>query len=270
MYTERIYLSDDKRAYLDAYISDLKGFPRDAMLVIPGGGYCNVCSDREGEPIALAYLTKGYNTFVLNYRATDPEKDIYPTQLIDACCAILAIKENADKFNINTDRIFAVGFSAGGHLAGSLALLSSDKAVLDTLGVTADKLNIRGVVLCYPVVTALADTHRGSFERLAGMTFDKIPLEVKKKLSLEENVSENSPPAFIWHTAEDKTVPVVGSLSLAEKYAKHGVPVSLHIYPYGSHGIALGDKFTNFKSGETEPLASRWLDDSIDFLNTLK
>ena len=270
MYNERIYLSNDKRAYIDAYISDLKVFPRDAMLVMPGGGYYKVCSDREGEPIALAYLAKGYNTFVLNYRATDPEKDVYPTQLLDACRAVLTIKANAEKFNINPDRIFAVGFSAGAHLAGCLALLSDDEIVLNTLNVTADELRITGIVLCYPVVTALAATHRGSFERLSGMPFDQIPLETKKKFSLEENVNENSPPAFIWHTAEDKTVPIIGSLSLAEKYAKHGVPVSLHIYPYGCHGIALGDKFTNFRSGQTEPLALRWLDDSVDFLNALK
>jgi acetyl esterase/lipase len=240
------------------------------MLVIPGGGYSTVCSDREGEPIALAFLAKGYNTFVLNYRVGDSEKDVYPAQLLDACRAVLTIKENAERFNINPDRIFAAGFSAGGHLAGSLALLSTDKTVLGTLGVTADRLKIKGVVLCYPVVTALADTHRGSFERLFGIPFDKIPLEIKKKLSLEENVSESSPPAFIWHTAEDKAVPITGSLSLAEKYAQHGVPVSLHIYPYGCHGIALGDKFTNVNAGQTEPLAARWLDDSIDFLNSLK
>ena len=270
MYTERIYLSDDKRAYLDAYISDLKSVCRDAMLVMPGGGYYKVCSDREGEPIALAYLAKGYNAFVLNYRATDPETDIYPTQLLDACRAVLTIKENADKFNINPDRIFAVGFSAGGHLAGSLALLSKDKAVLDTLGVTAEALKIKGIVLCYPVVTALAPTHRLSFERLTKTPFAEIPLEIKKKLSLEENVDENSPPAFIWHTAEDKTVPVIGSLLLTEKYAKHGIPVSLHVYPYGCHGIALGDQFTHCKPGEREPFATRWLDDSIEFLNSLR
>lgn len=269
MLSERIYLSDDKRAYLDTYVSDFRNARRDAMLVIPGGGYRQVCTDREGEIVALAYAARGYNTFVLQYRVGE-EGDVYPTQLLDACRAILHIKKNADKYFINPDRVFAVGFSAGGHLAGSLALLSRDKFVLDTLGVTADDIKIKGVVLSYPVVTAMADTHRGSFEHLTGMPFDKIPKELRIKYSLEENVDENSPAAFIWHTAEDKTVPVIGSLMLAARYAEKEVPVSLHVYPYGCHGISLATAYANYEARVAEPLAQIWLEDSIAFLNTIK
>ena len=269
MITERIYLSDDKRAYLDTYVSEFKPYRRDAMLVIPGGGYRAVCSDREGEMVALAYFAKGYNAFVLNYRVAE-EGDVYPMQLLDACRAVLHIKENAEKYNINPERVFAVGFSAGGHLAGSLALLSGDKLVLDALGVSKEDVSVKAVVLSYPVVTAMTDTHIGSFEYLTGLPFDKIPEELKKKYSLEENVDENSPPAFIWHTAEDKTVPVIGSLLLASSYAKNKVPVSLHVYPYGCHGISLATEFSNYEARVAEPLAQRWLDDSVDFLNTLK
>lgn len=269
MFTERIYLSDDKRAYLDTYVSEFRNAPRDAMLVIPGGGYRAVCSDREGELVALAYAARGYNAFVLNYRVA-AEGDVYPTQLLDASRAVLHIKKNADKYFINPDRVFAVGFSAGGHLAGSLALMAKDEIVLNTIGVTAEALKIKGVVLCYPVVTAMSDTHRGSFEYLSGMPFDKMPVELKKKYSLEENVAPDSPPAFIWHTAEDKTVPVVGSLMLATSYAKCGVPVSLHVYPYGCHGISLATAYANHEARVAEPLAQRWITDSIDFLNTIK
>ena len=269
MLTERIFLSDDKRAYLDTYVSEFRNARRDAMLVIPGGGYRAVCSDREGELVALAYASRGYNAFVLNYRVAE-KGDIYPTQLLDACRALLYIKANADKYFINPDRIFAVGFSAGGHLAGSLALMTKDTLVLDTLGVTTDDLKIKGVVLSYPVTTAMANTHRGSFEYLAGMPFDDIPEELKRKYSLEENVDENSPPAFIWHTAEDKTVPVIGSLRLAAKYVEKGVPVSIHVYPYGCHGISLATAYANHEARVAEPLAERWLEDSIDFLNSLK
>ena len=269
MLSERIYLSDDKRAYLDTYVSDFRNARRDAMLVIPGGGYRSVCSDREGEMVALGYFAKGYNAFVLNYRVAE-EGDVYPRQLLDACRAVLHIKANAEKYNINADRVFAVGFSAGGHLAGSLALLSGDKLVLDTLGVSREDVAVKAVVLSYPVVTALENTHKGSFENLTGMPFDKIPDELKRKYSLEENVTESSPPAFIWHTAEDKTVPVIGSLMLAANYAKLGVPVSLHVYPYGCHGISLATEFANYEARVAQPLAERWLDDSVDFLNTIK
>ena len=269
MHSERIYLSEDKRAYLDTYVSEFRNAKRDAMLVIPGGGYRMVCADREGELVALAYAARGYNAFVLNYRVGE-ESDVYPTQLIDASKAVLHIKENADKYCIDPNRVFAVGFSAGGHLAGSLALLTKDELVLNTLGVTADELKIKGVVLSYPVVTAMTDTHRGSFEYLTGMPFDNIPVELKKKYSLEENVDKNSPPAFIWHTAEDKTVPVIGSLMLAANYVKCGATVSLHVYPYGCHGISLATAYANHEARVAEPLAQRWITDSIDFLNTIK
>ena len=269
MLSERIYLSDDKRAYLDTYVSDFRNVRRDAMLVIPGGGYNHVCSDREGELVALAYFAKGFNAFMLNYRVGEAT-DTYPTQLIDACRAVLHIRENNEKYFINPDRIFAVGFSAGGHLAGSLGILSKDKSVLDTLGVSSDAVKIRGIVLAYPVVTAMTDTHFGSFEKLSGIRRDQIPDEIKRKLSLEEHVDENSPPAFIWHTAEDAGVPVVGSLRLAESYVKNKVPVALHVYPYGGHGLALSDGFSNNNPESAQPLAARWLSDSVEFIKTLK
>lgn len=268
MLTQRVYFTEDKRAYIDCYIADIKNLCRDAMLVIPGGGYLNVCHEREGEPIALAYLAKGYNAFVLNYRVGNPA-DTYPTQLLDACRAVLHIKENAEKYNIDPNRVFAVGFSAGGHLAGSLALMTDDKLVLDTLGVTKDMLAIKGAVLAYPVVTALMNTHRASFERLSGYGFDDIPKEQKEKYSLETHVKEGATPLFIWHTAEDKAVPPCGSLALAQKCVESYVPVSFHIYPYGCHGSALADKFTNYSSEAIQPLAQNWLNESVDFLNSI-
>ena len=117
---ERIYLNnEDKRSYIDTYVQD-GNVKRDAMLVIPGGGYCGVCSDREGEPIALEFFAKGYNAFVLNYRA-GKAGDVYPSQLLDAAAAMIYIREHEEELCINKDRVFAVGFSAGGHLCGSLA-----------------------------------------------------------------------------------------------------------------------------------------------------
>ncbi len=269
MLFERIYLSSDKRAYLDAYVTDFRNAPRDAMLVIPGGGYLHVCSDREGELVAQAYLAKGYNAFVLKYRVGEAS-DIYPSQLIDAAKAVLHIKNNSEKYNINPERVFAVGFSAGGHLAGSLALCVSEKAVLDAVGASAEDIKIKGVVLSYPVVSALLPTHKGSFMHLTGMEFDEIPENLKKKFSLEEYVTKDSPPAFIWHTATDEAVPPIGSLTLAAKYIENGVPVSMHLYPYGCHGISLATPLANHKPDTAEPLAKGWLSDSVDFLNTIK
>ena len=111
--------------YLDYYGNDDRSEVADAMLVIPGGGYGAVCADREGEPIALSYLTKGINAFVLHYSVGSEINDPLDP-LTEASLAMLHIRANAQKYNIDPARVFAVGFSAGGHLAGSLGTLWND------------------------------------------------------------------------------------------------------------------------------------------------
>ena len=270
MLHERIFLDpSDDRVYIDTYVADDHSHLHDAMLVIPGGGYSAVCSDREGEPIALAYLAKGYNCFVLHYRVV---RERYPRQLIDASRAIIHIRENAEKYAVDRDRVFAVGFSAGGHLAGSLAILHNDPEVLNALNISEGDNRPNGVVMAYPVVTACLPTHRSSFEHLTGGTpFDDIPDDVREKLSLEKQVNSKSAPAFIWHTAEDVAVPSCGSLALASSYVDAKIPVMMKLYPYGPHGVALSNKVTvRDNAASIQPLAEGWVDDSVEFFNTLK
>ena len=276
MLHERIYLDpSDERVYIDTYVANDKTITRDAMLVIPGGGYHGVATVREGEPVALAYFAKGFNAFVLNYRvsgyAEQPEADAYPSQLIDASRAILHIKQNAEKYGIDPERVFAMGFSAGGHLAGSLAVLHSEPEVIAALGCAPGENRPRACVLSYPVVTAMANTHEGSFAHLMRKPFAEISEADRRRLSLEEQVDEHSAPLFIWHTAEDKAVPPIGSLLLAAKYIERSIPVSLHVYPYGPHGIALANLFTSGGNPNfVQPEAQGWLDTSVEWLNTLK
>ena len=202
MLSERIYLDpNDKRVYIDTYVTE--GTPKDAIIVIPGGGYSNVCSDREGEPIALAYTELGLNAFVLNYRVGTPS-DRYPCQLTDLARAILYIREHSEELCIDPCRVFTVGFSAGGHLSGSVALLCDEPEVLEGLGVTAEMIRPNAAILAYPVVTAMTDTHSPSFENLVGLPFDSIPEDTRKHLSLELRVNSQTPPLFIWHTAKDE------------------------------------------------------------------
>ncbi len=267
MQTERIYLSDDKRAYVDAYISDAKRTVSDAMLVIPGGGYAHCCLDREGESIALAFLAKGFNAFVLSYRVGDSDR--YPDQLCDAARALLHIKKNAERYQIDPDRVFGVGFSAGGHLLGTLATISERQNVLDILGTGSESLKLAGVIFSYPVVTALHKTHEGSFCHLTGKEFADITEEEKCELSVENHVSENSPPAFIWHTAEDKSVPLNGTFALAQSYIDRELPMTLRVYPYGIHGIALGNKITDVYGNLIQPIAAHWVDEAMEWINTL-
>lgn len=270
MIHERVYLNpSDHRIYVDTYIADDRHYARPAMLVIPGGGYKCVCSDREGEPIALAYFARGFNAFVLNY-GTGTDCDVYPKQLIDASRAILHIRKNAEHYAVDKDKVYAVGFSAGGHLAGSLAILSDREEVLSALGIKAGDNRPDGVVLSYPVVTAYDPTHRGSFESLTRKAFDELTDSERENYSLERNVKSSSSPAFIWHTATDAAVPVRGSLYLTAAYAECGVPVTLRVYPYGPHGLALSNEITNSNGGADEPIATEWVDKSIEFLKSLK
>ena len=263
MIHERIFLDNEKRTYIDTYVNtDSREKPRDAMLVIPGGGYHQVCLDREGECVAMAYASHGVNSFVLNYRVGVGET--YPNQLIDAARAMAHIKQNADKYHIDPDRVFAVGFSAGGHLCGTLATLYREAEEL--IGLEKDTARPRGVVLAYPVVTALHKTHIGSFEKLLCKPFSEITEEEKKHFSIEENITADTPPAFIWHTAEDAVVPPVGSIRLAEAYCKAGAKVEFHLYPYGPHGLALSNEVTCI---EGQPKAESWVEEAVEWIKTV-
>ena len=268
MLNERIILSDDGRAYLDTYVTyNTSGVKRKAILIFPGGGYHGV-SPREGEPIALAFVAKGYNAFVLQYRVGS-EGDVYPRQLIDASRAILHIRENAEKYAIIPDKVSVLGFSAGGHLAGSLATMHNDAEVLSVLGCEEGANRPDAAVLCYPVVTAYQPTHIGSFKNLLGKEYDTITEEEKLRFSIEKRVDENTPPMFIWHTAEDKGVPAVGSLRLTERMIEIGKTVTLRIYPYGGHGLALGNEATASAESHIQPIAAHWIDEACEWLGSL-
>lgn len=254
--------------YLDYYGNDDRSEVADAMLVIPGGGYGAVCSDREGEPIALAYLMQGLNAFVLHYsvgkQITDP---LDP--LVQASLAMLHIRANAEKYNINPARVFAVGFSAGGHLTGSLGTLWNDAELQSRLPIQGDGNRPTGVVLCYAVISAGNRGHLGSFYNLLGsQTPDAASLE---RFSLEKHVGAHTSPAFMMHTYDDPVVPVENALLMAGAYSAAHIPYEMHIYPHGPHGLALANKVT--WSGNPDmlsPAAARWVSDSVVWMRTIK
>ena len=254
---------------LDCYVNEDKSSLRDGILIFPGGGYAMVCDDREGGPIAEAYFERGLNAFVLHYAVGEDFR--YPSHLIDASYAMVYLKKHAQELGIDKDRIFTVGFSAGGHLSGSMAILHADPEVLSSLGIAHGANKPCGSILAYPVVSAMCETHCESFEFLSGKTFDSIPIAERERLSLEMHVSGDSAPVFIWHTSEDPVVPMRGSLRLAEAYYNLGRTVALRIYPYGIHGLALANEITSADNpGFIEPLAEEWVDSSVAWMKTVK
>lgn len=246
-----------------------KNYP--AMLVIPGGGYAQVCTDREGEPIALAYASKGYVAAVLHYSIAPTLPENSP--LAEASKAMAYIRRNADALGVDKTKVYAVGFSAGGHLCGSLGTLWHREDIMAKAAVAYGENRPTAVVLCYPVISAEnigKVPHLGSFYNLLGKT--ELTKEEIDEWSLEKHVDEKSAPAFIIHTAEDEIVPVQNSLVMANAYANAGIQFELHVYPHGPHGNALGTGVTddNGDGAWVDAQYARWVDDSIYFFEHLK
>lgn len=244
------------KLYLHEISEEIMIIKRPLILVIPGGGYKFV-SAREADPIALRFLSRGYNTAILDYSVA-PEA-VHPTQYYQGFAALKYIMENADELNVDADRIIVCGFSAGGHLAGMLGTGTKDKEILEHFGVDENFFKIAGMILSYPVITGGEHAHRGSFDNLLGdRKNDKDWID---KLSIDNRVDENTCPAFIWHTFTDTGVPVWNSLMMAEAMKKHEIPFEMHIYPCGGHGLSLANELTMTRNGHgTCDYDSTWMD----------
>lgn len=266
---EKIYLNEnDKRVFIDTYVANSKE-KRPAILVIPGGGYSNVCTEREGEPIALDFFARGYNAFVLNYRV-GKDGDVYPAQLFDAASAMIYIRKNADELSVDPKRVFAVGFSAGGHLCGCLATMYAYPEIKCEFTDDSELIKPTGAILSYPVTIAYGSTHQGSFLRLLGKPLSEYTEGEINKLSLDRAVTSDTAPMFIWHTAEDAVVPVIGSLMLAVALTNAKVPYKMSIYPYGPHGVALSNSLTRCGNDAwVQPLAEGWTREADEWMKTL-
>ena len=263
MKIKTVYLRpEDEAITLTAYISDsvssMEGRPRPAILVIPGGGYSNL-ADREGEPIAKVFLAEGFQAFVLLYSVG--EKALFPRPLVDASRAIVHIREHAEEYGVDPERVFVVGFSAGGHLAASTATLWHEEYAKAYPDMPEGLNRPTGAILSYPVITSGPYAHRGSFNRILGTT---TPTEEQSlAYSLEHHVDEKTVPVYIWHTAEDKAVPVQNTLLFAAALAKNKVPFEMRIFPYGPHGLSRSDEETNRAGHVGYPEVRQWLSEAI-------
>lgn len=249
--------------YLMTYVRcpypEIKAKARPAVLVLPGGGYSFV-SEREGEPVALEFVAKGYSAFVLYYSVNTA----YPVPLNEACMAMNYIRKNAEQLCVDKDHVATIGFSAGGHLAGMLATMSDAEEVNEEFREKENFSRPDAVVLSYPVISMQDGvTHEGT--RNVITDGGKIPYDT---LSLEKRVTKNSVPAFIWHTMEDDCVPVENSMYMASAYKKAGVPFSLHIFEKGWHGLSLANEEVYDSAELCASLGhvEKWLDLSFDWL----
>ena len=242
---------DGNIAILTTYILDNsveidKDRTRPLVIVCPGGGYRFV-SDREAEPVAIQFNAMGFHACVLRY-SVYPNK--FPTAITQLAKSMAFVREHAKEWNVRVDRVVVAGFSAGGHLAASLGTLWHEKFLEDIMGQPKETYQPNGIILSYPVITSGQFAHQDSFDALLQDRYD----ELIDKMSLEKQVSEFTPPAFVWHTFEDALVPVENALLFTQALNEKKVPFELHIYPYGWHGLSLATEETRSMYDLDKPL----------------
>ncbi|MCD8091157.1 MAG: alpha/beta hydrolase [Clostridiales bacterium] len=213
-------------------INDNKLHP--AIIIVPGGGY-NHLSNHEGDNVAERLNRLGISCFVITYDF------MFPGSLRDIKKAVRQVRKNAEKYSVDPGHVGVMGFSAGAHLAGLCA------EHFDRFEAEGENTEISArpdiCCLCYPVVTlSKSYGHMGSRITLNGRD------DLAEVLSLEESVRSDMPPVFIWHTFEDKSVPVENSLEMAKALKSVGVECELHVFQHGRHGSDLAENIPGTKS----------------------
>lgn len=220
---------------LTAYLPDPAKRNGATMIVLPGGGYSNLAG-HEGGAYAEWFASQGFTAYVLKYRLGSSGYR-HPAMLQDVSRAVRMARVWAKRDGLDPAKIGVIGSSAGGHLAATIAThFEAGKAdAADAFEKESSRPDL--VVLCYPVITFGEFTHAGSKRQLLG---ENPAPELVQNLSNELHVTKDTPPCFIWHTVEDRTVPVENALLFASALRKASVPFSLHIYETGAHGLGLG------------------------------
>lgn len=290
MKTEVIKLYDNREdVTLTTYIlhnspeihTDLK---RPAVLVCPGGAYLS-CSDREAEPVALAFATMGYQTFVLRYSVMggdgfelmakgvkpepNPDKN-YPAPMREIGMAMALIKEHADEWFVDKDRVAICGFSAGAHNCAMYSTYWDKPVIVDYVGKDKELLRPAACILGYCLSDYVfmeknaadaspMDIEFFKFSNSAFLGTENFTPELLEEVSPALHVSDQTPPTYLWATAADNLVPVQHSLRYAHALADNKIPFELHIFEEGAHGLALSTQVTADSQTQKLPDAAKWV-----------
>ena len=240
---------------LTAYLPPAGQATGAAVMICPGGGYYILASGHEGEEVARWFNGMGVAAFVLKYRL--PDDRIMTNQqevpLMDAVQGLKLIRQNATRYGIDPKKVGVMGFSAGGHLASTLAT-HFNKGTQTTESSAQARPDF--AILLYPVVTFGDKAHGGSRDKLLGKL--KTSPEMIAYYSNELQVTSQTPPTFLVHSEDDKAVPVENSINFYLACLKNGVPAEMHLYPAGGHGYGL--RTAKFGSLSTWPESCKaWL-----------
>ncbi len=227
-----------------------------AVVIFPGGGYSGRAADHEGDQFARMFNEVGVMAFVVEYRVY-PHR--FPSPMLDGRRAVRFVRAHAAEYGLDVNKIAVMGSSAGGHLASMVATYPGEepREVLDAIDREDGVPNAQ--ILCYPVICApVGDgiAHEGSYKNLLGDA-SSVTAEA---VDPAKNVTDKTPPAFIWHTADDNVVNVINSYTYATALRNHNVPLEMHIFPHGRHGLGLG---------ADEPYVRPWADHLIRWFGWL-
>ncbi len=233
---------------LSLYCESVKKRP--CMIVCPGGGYVHL-SPREAEPVAFKFFSEGYNVFILWYSIGDLIETEMPLRELAEC--VDSVRKHGDEYGIDDSMISVIGFSAGAHLVASLATMWDEDIC------AGFDCRVSSVILGYPVISAGEYAHRGSIENVSrcGISGDFW--------SLEKRVKPSTVPCFIFHSADDPTVPLENALAYMAALKKNGVPFEAHIYPTGGHGFSTATR----EVGSDFPHDTSWVEMALEYLHSV-
>lgn len=257
----------DKTPTLTAYVQDnipvQAGRLRPAVVICPGGGY-QQCSERESEPVALAFVARGFQAFVLDYTVLDAGeaaqgKALFPYPLYDLAHAVALVRDRAEDWSVDEERISLVGFSAGGHLCAVYSAMSRRWPFIQQVGRLPHDISVSAQVLCYPVID-LSCGWPGD-ELVERAIADDAELAAAQAL-----VDEQTPRTFLMHTAADGFVPPRNTLMYAEALDRAEVDFDLHVFHRGRHGLSLATDQTGADEEHIDPHVARWFDLAVEWL----
>lgn len=290
---EALYKNNEK-VYFQVYLQEnsdeiAPNRKRPLMIVVPGGGYITT-SDREAEPVALAWLHCDYHVVVLRYTTQDRGNALYPNSLADLARLMGTIHRHADQWLVDEENIFACGFSAGGHLVLSLGAHWHERWLAEMSGVSNSLLKLKGIALGYPMTDYIFQNEKAKHspeyhvvdpvQKMSRYTFlemindasagENADEERFREISPVYHISESMVPVFVWATAADDLIFVGNTLRLGLALEKHKIPFEMHIFPEGPHGMSMATSASCVPgNGLDDKKVARWFDMAAEFFEGL-
>lgn len=275
-------------AYLTAYLPDAQtGYQvyktRPGILLAPGGSYLYLAT-RESEGIALEFLGRGFNVYLIHYSVGFTTREArenntghldtdhhFPQPALEMLEAIHLLKTNAKEMNLDPDALFLMGFSAGGHLCGTIGTMWNDPDLISQLDFVPEgnELKAAGMVLAYPMIHPMSDTHYfvNDPQEISSWLMKDFLFQTRKpsdeqmeSVNLITKVSDETVPAFVWQCEDDPIVNPLNSTEFVLALQKHGIPCEYQLFDHGGHGLGLAKELYAKVLEEIDDRIAQWPD----------